>query len=200
MTSSNLECEPTCELGVASRNGVLRYIVLGGFAVIAMLVILLSRAGLSPLVNNHPGTHPSDAALELVFEQHEADFNQLIAMSNIDAKVVRIAPDFTWLDDNAGWPRPESELGFSKERWNQYRQLFEELGLKKGLGRDANGTVEFIASSHGLLTNGSGKGYIYSNKELSPLYASLDDSPLTHGKYVYKALQAPRWYLFYYSK
>lgn len=136
-----------------------------------------------------------------MFAQHEEDFGRLISMSQVDAKVIRIAPDFTWLDDNAKWPRPESELGFSKERWEEYKRLFDKLGLKEGLARDAGGdTVYLIAHSEGLGTGGSGKGYVYSTSELSPLYDSLDNLSLapSNGKHVYKKLKES-WYLFYYN-
>ena len=174
------------------------YTVLTAASLAAVLAVLLLGAQFSPLVQK-TSSHPSDAALEEVFGRNEEKFNSLIHMSRADAKVVRIAPTFTWLDDNARWPRAESELGFSVERWDEYRQLFKELGLKEGIQREPNGDViQFIASSEGLLTAGSGKGYIYSTRELSPLYDSLNEPPPTEGKYVYKRLKE-HWYLFYYS-
>ncbi|HYX29074.1 MAG TPA: hypothetical protein VE863_10945 [Pyrinomonadaceae bacterium] len=178
----------------------------------AIASILVIRSGLSQVLNVDTklktglsqilisdAEHPSDAELEKVFNTHESDFNQLVTMSGVDARVVRISPTFTWLDDNANWPRPESQLGFSIERWNEYRKLFVQLGLKEGIARCPDGnTIEFIASTDGLLTGGSEKGYIYSTKKLSPIYNSLDHlEPM--GKHVYKRLQPPHWYLFYHS-
>lgn len=56
--------------------------------------------------------------------------------------------------------------------------LFQKLGLENGIARDPDGeTVEFIAFSGGLLTAGSGKGYLYSKKVREPIYNSLDDPP-----------------------
>src|SRR5207248_7491503 len=187
-------------LGVPAKRNVLRYVAIGGIAVVGILSIFLLRARLSPLVH-HDESHPSDKALEAIFKEHEADFKQLIAMSNVDAKVVRVAPDFTWLDNNPRWPRPESEIGFSMERWDQYRELFKRLDLRKGLSRYPDGnTIEFIASTQGLLTGGSSKGYIYSTKNLTPLYDSLDQpAPSSQGKYVYKRLKT-NWYLYYYAE
>jgi hypothetical protein len=157
-------------------------------------------SGLTPFRDST--THQSsDAAMERVFEQHEEDFGRLIDMSRVDSKVIRIAPDFTWLDDNARWPRPESQLGFTKERWDEYKRLFSELSLREGLARDTEGdTVYLIAYSEGLGGGGSGKGYVYSSKELSPLYDSLDNLPpaSSNGKHVYKKLKGS-WYLFYYN-
>jgi len=146
--------------------------------------------------------HPSDAALESVFRNHQADFELLLSMSRADSKVMRIAPDFTWLVDDASWPRPEDKLGFSEERWNQYRELFRKLSLQSGLltYRD-QGTTYFLASSKGLVTGGSGKGYVYSEKELIPVSSSLDDISTETLKsssngMVYKKIGG-NWYLFY---
>lgn len=146
--------------------------------------------------------HPSDGALESVFKDHEADFELLLSMSKADSKVMRIAPDFTWLVDDASWPRPKEKLGFSEERWNQYRQLFQKLKLRNGLlSYQDQGITYFLASSKGLVTGGSGKGYVYSEKELTPLSESLDKistellSKSANGT-VYKKI-GPNWYLFH---
>ena len=50
-------------------------------------------------------------------------------MSNQDFRIVRIAPSFTWLDDDWSWPRPASKWGLSETRWDEYRRLFREAGL-----------------------------------------------------------------------
>jgi len=194
--------DPNVEVRDGKRWGLppwSRYLDLGVIALFGILLVLTFRIVVTPL-SGYDKKHPSDPELERVFRDHQTDFNQLITMSNMDSKVVRIAPTFTWLEDNARWPRPETELGFSVQRWDEYREMFKRLGLKQGIARDEDGrTIEFIASSTGLLTGGSGKGYVYSTKELSPIYESLDDLEPT-GKYVYKKLQPPHWYLFYYSK
>lgn len=162
--------------------------------VAVMLLILQSGCFDTP--------HPSDAELEDVFSDHQADFELLLSMSKVDSRVMRIAPDFTWLGDDASWPRPKEKLGFSEERWDQYRQLFQKLKLKNGLVRyDDPGITYFLASSKGLVTGGSGKGYAYSEKDLSPLSESLDkiSTDLLHksaNRTVYKRIK-PNWYLFY---
>jgi len=177
-----------------------KYIFFGVASLGALLLVLSLRGG-GPPREGSATSHLSDAEMEGVFRQHEEDFGRLVGMSRMDAKVIRIAPTFTWLDDNARWPRPESELGFSRERWDEYRRLFDELGLKEGLAKDVEGdAVYLIAYSQGLGTGGSGKGYVYSPKELSPLYDSLDNIPpaSSGGKHVYKKLKES-WYLFYYD-
>jgi hypothetical protein len=146
---------------------------------------------------NH--SHPEDAILEANFRKHESDFASLIQMSDADQKVVRIASDFTWLDTNAAWPRPEAEWGFSKERWDQYRNLFKKLGLEGGIVREEHGEVTyFISSSKGLVTHGTEKGYAYSHNELLPTAESLDDvTRMPRGQSVVFKKLKEHWYLFY---
>ena len=123
--------------------------------------------------------HPSDDELIHNFQKNDVDFYKLIGMSNEDSKVIRIANDFTRLENNWAWPRPELELGFSQQRWGEYRSLFNKLGLKAGIERDPieNGTAIFlIASTKGLAVSGSSKGYVYSEKELKPVLDSLNDA------------------------
>ncbi len=74
-------------------------------------------------------SHPRDRSLEEAFRSHETDFDKLASMSSVDSKVLRISPSFTRLNDNYAWPRPDAELGFPKERWEEYRRLFSSLGL-----------------------------------------------------------------------
>lgn len=196
--SKNLERDTNTVPAVTWNRAIVVCAAIATLLLVVAVAAFLIVANPSPLLNNDR-EHPSDAALEAMFSEHEADFEKLIAMSNADAKVVRIAPDFTWLDDNARWPRPETEIGFSQERWNEYRELFKVLSLTKGLARHPDGqTIELIASTQGLLTGGSGKGYVYSTKELTPLRDALDNLGPT-GKHVYKQLKPPNWYLFYYS-
>ena len=146
-------------------------------------------------------SHPSDEQLIQNFQKHEAEFNLLAEMSNQDSHVQRIAPTFTWLQNNAGWPRPESELGFSKQRWDEYRRLFKELKVADGLARGEPQQpvmIFFFASSYGLVTGGSYKGYLYSTEEQTPIVDSpeLEQAEMKSNHSVYKRLKG-NWYLFY---
>jgi hypothetical protein len=109
-----------------------------------LILLALMLAACDPFNVDKP--HPSDDELIRNFQKNEADFNKLVAMSNEDPKVIRIAPDFTRLENNWRWPRPESELGFSKQRWGEYRALFNKLGLESGISResDSEGTIIFL--------------------------------------------------------
>lgn len=147
--------------------------------------------------------HPSDSKLVKHFLDHEKIFNQLIEMSNQDPKVVRIADNFTRLKNNWNWPRSDNELGFSKERWEEYKLLFKKVGLEAGLTRQITKTddviIFFTISANGLSVSGSEKGYVYSLAELGPLYNSLDhlsQKDIPQGTPAYKRLKE-HWYLYY---
>lgn len=144
---------------------------------------------------------PTDAALDKEFRQREADLELLVKMARVDYRVVRIASDFTWLDNNAGWPRPESELGFSQERWQEYRSLFKKLNLDGGILQETQGEIIYLISAKkGMVTNGTLKGYAYSVKELEPILQSLDDpTAMPKGKRVAFKRLKEHWYLFYMS-
>jgi hypothetical protein len=78
---------------------------------------------------------PRDAELSQRLAAHHKDFEQLVAMAKADKELVRIAPDFTWTTNSVAWPRPASELGFTTERWDEYRRLFHTLGIEAGILR-----------------------------------------------------------------
>ena len=146
-----------------------------GFAAVVSVFLLI--VWLATWGENAP--LPLDEGLMRHFPSKEADLNRLLHMSNEDAKVIRIAYDFTRLDDDWGWPRPEAKLGFSTQRWDEYRDLFDQLGLPVGLERaePKDGIyVYFPVSAKGLGNgHGSSKGYAYLEKEFKPLLDSLDD-------------------------
>lgn len=159
-------------------------------------VVLFGLATRLTVPDSNVSVHPSDQTLEDNLRQHQAEFNELIKMSNLDPRVIRIADDFTWLDTNANWPRPDSEIGFSKERWDEYRRAFHSLGLKYGLMRPMDTeSIFLIVSSAGTVSSGSSKGYAYSIMPLSPLVDSLQETSIAHQHAVYKKL-SDNWYLF----
>lgn len=164
---------------------------------ITIPLLLITIIGCSFAFDN---PHPSDDSLIQNFQNHEAEFERLVRMAKEDSHVIRIASDFTWTDKNAAWPRPESELGFSTERWNEYRSLFKKLDLKAGILNYQPDLVYLTASTQGLLTGGSGKGYAYSLKEPSPIVESLDNVSFKGSEksmnFAYRKLKG-NWYLFY---
>jgi hypothetical protein len=142
--------------------------------------------------------HPTEAELKHVFDTKRDKFELLATMAEQDRRVVRIAPDFTWLDSNVAWPRPDSELGFTRQRWDEYRALFKDLGLRGGtLRQDGSEVLFLIASAQGLVTGGSDKGYAFSRAALNSSETTLDQTPpgSTSGMPTFKRIEG-NWYLY----
>jgi len=150
-----------------------------------------------------PGPFPSDKALRARFLSHRVDFEKLVVMANEDHRLTRIAPDFTWLDDNVAWPR--KDVGISQERWNDYRTIFRRVGASDGIVKGTNPTrIVFPIMSAGLVPTGFTKGLVYSKAPLNPVLKSLDkrppdklfDGPDRSHVLVYKPIE-DNWYIYY---
>jgi hypothetical protein len=148
-------------------------------------------------------TFPPDEALRARFIDHRADFEKLVAMANEDSQLDRIAPDFTWLEDDVSWPR--KDVGISEQRWNDYRQLFQKVGASDGILEGVNhAQIIFPIKSVGLVPSGSEKGLVYSQTPLSPVLKSLDksppdkfyDGPDRSHVLVYRPIE-DHWYIYY---
>jgi hypothetical protein len=146
---------------------------------------------------------PSDAALRARFDAHRIDFERLVAMASEDKHLTRIAPDFTWLDDDVSWPR--KDVGISEARWNEYRQLFQRVGAKVGISRSEDSPAIFISIfTQGIVPSGSEKGLVYSRTPLTPVLKSLDeripdelrDGPDRSHVLVYRPIE-DHWYIYY---
>jgi hypothetical protein len=145
-------------------------------------------------------TWRSDAALKSHFLRHRADFEKLLSMAQEDAHVVRVAPDFTWLDDDFAWPR--KNVGISAERWDEYRKLFRQVDVASGLRKDLDPPrIFFPVISEGLVPSGYEKGLVYSPTPLSPVLRSLDEKPpdqFWEGSHVlvYRPV-GDHWYIYF---
>jgi hypothetical protein len=146
---------------------------------------------------------PSDEALRARLLAHRVDFERLVAMANEDNRLSRIAPDFTWLNDDVAWPR--KDVGISEERWNDYRQLFRRVGAPEGILKGVNPTrIIFPIVSRGLVPTGFAKGLVYSQAPLTPVLKSLDkrppdelwDGPDRSHVLAYKPID-DHWYIYY---
>jgi len=169
---------------------------LSAFLFLGIIFFLIGRA----VHNTTLSDTPSDELLKTVFAQRGADLELLLKMSNEDSDVIRIAPDFTWRKNDTSWPRSNSELGFSEERWNQYKELFKRMGIEDSISRDSlkDGCINFIVHSSGLVTGGAEKGFAYCTPEPSPLSESLEVLPKTIETtpfVMYKKLK-DHWYLY----
>lgn len=167
------------------------------FAIFATLSI---GAVCSPSLTASHSTWRSDASLKHLFLTHRVEYEKLVAMVQEDVHVVRVAPDFTWLDDDSAWPR--KNVGISPERWNQYRELLRQVDAREGFMRHTNPlNISFPIVSAGLVPTGWTKGIVYSPEPLSPLVDSLDKrvpDRLWKGStvLVYKSIE-DGWYIYY---
>jgi hypothetical protein len=171
---------------------------------VKIIVAILALAALSVIAQSvNRGPFPSDEALRARFLAHRVDFERLVAMANEDSHLTRIAPDFTWLDDDVSWPR--SNVGISDARWNDYRQLFKTVGASNGILRGTGpDRVIFPIAWVGLVPTGCAKGLVYSQAPLSPVLKSLDkkapdeflDAPDRSHMLVYKPVEN-HWYIYY---
>jgi hypothetical protein len=122
-------------------------------------------------------------------------------MSNEDARLIRIAPDFTRLDTDWSWPRPQSKWGLTQQRWDEYRRLFKTTGLSGGLARSQYGKqVFFIAFSWGMMERGASLGYAYCGESIGSIPEALPPcedhkDSLEGNTYRYEKIAA-NWYIF----
>jgi hypothetical protein len=108
---------------------------------------------------------PSDAKLISTFRLHQKDLETLVAMSDEDARFVRIAPGFA-KTDNGSWAGSQSKGGLTPERWDEYRRLFAEAGLSGGLNRRYRNEVFLLANTEGIVGHGTALGYVYCGEPL----------------------------------
>ena len=138
-------------------------------------------------------SHPSDQILEQRLRSHESEFNRLVVMLFEDSDIVRLSNENVFLS--------EGNRHISDERLREYRHLFDELNLEKGIHRDGVNIVRLIASSKGLFLAYSEKSYVYSKSELNPIVNSLDEiisRDRGDQSTVYRKLK-DNWYLYYAS-
>ena len=124
----------------------------------AIVVLLASGACSLPADESDVRNH---------FEARRPAFQRILDMSNEDyskTTVTRIAPTFTRLENNWGWPRPEAEWGISAARWDEYRKAFEAAGLSKGIDRNGQDVTQvfFPVWGEGLADNSHERGVVFS--------------------------------------
>jgi hypothetical protein len=147
------------------------------------------------------GAMPSDFELRDRFFQKQSDFVRLVQMSNQDQHVTVISSNVAYFDSEMSWPR--KDIGFSEERWNEYRRMFRTLDIDGGLSRRTHYPFAVFVNAYasGDVSGSSGKGYVYSEKSLSLLVNSLDVMPRDLNNknrghaIVFEAL-TNHWYMF----
>lgn len=127
---------------------------------VSLTVVLLMSAC------NSTRQHPSDLVLEKRLRSQQADFDSLVRMFEEDSDVVKITHNNVFFDES-----PIRNL--PKGRLDTYRSLLKTLRLEGGIKRE-RGHILLFASIKGMVIPNSGKTYLYSETEPSPLVESLD--------------------------
>ena len=153
---------------------------------LAVLVILIMWVCFYDAFRTLNSVAPTDEALEANFKAHKQELDSLVEISRVD-KLVRF---------------PDGRRPYSKEHDQRVRDLVREIGLQGDILQETtpgSTTAMYLTPwARGLMTNGSRKGYVYSDTELTPVVASLDDvnSWPKGSKVIYKKLEG-NWYLFF---
>jgi len=146
-----------------------------------------------------------DPELLAGFARNAEQLEKLRVLADEDSRFIRIAKDYT--EPHGTSKVPEKNPHLSQTRWDEYRSLFDSLGLAEGIVRteDYPGAVFLIARSKGLCTGGTSAGYVYSTVALSPVVDSPGEALVEVTRknsrnegayYVFKSLRA-NWYAFY---
>ncbi|MHB8503060.1 MAG: hypothetical protein ACYDCG_16755 [Candidatus Acidiferrales bacterium] len=109
------------------------------------------------------GPHePSDKTLEKQFYRQRPNLERLTGMLAEDPQMSRIAPDFLWTQDSVAWPRPESEWGISRVRWEEYKRLFRRAGVQEGANSEGKSKeAVLIVYTWGIVPSGVSVGYLH---------------------------------------
>lgn len=120
---------------------------------------------------------PKDLTMEQFFKKNKPIFTKLAQMKLEDSQ-------FNWVH-NSSTPRDKS---LSEERWDEYIKLMNKINVRSLCSKD--NSVIFCKYDQ--------KGYVYSEKELAPVYKSLDKEQSKAKPYtpIYKKID-DKWYLFY---
>lgn len=129
--------------------------------------------------------HPTDEELIAKLSESTPRYEQLITMFRADHPLTVVAPT---------WQSPAGQL--SEDRWNEYKNIFEELELDMGLRKWDDESIWFLNSTRGMVTGGDSKGLIYKPGNPIPLYSSLNERPhdLKSGVRAYKKI-SDNWYI-----
>ena len=163
-----------------------------------ILVALLICVGCN-IVLDDLRTAPLDSKLEHTFSDHRNDFDTLVRMSDEDSKVIRIAYDFTWVvGEKKSGEMADRPIGFSRQRWEEYKTFFRKLNLEAGLSRAESGEIIMFPAYANSLDSGGieAKGFMYSRSDEECQEGSLDNLRLREEKkFACKNLD-PHWSLY----
>lgn len=138
--------------------------------------------------------HRSAKTMSQTFRSHRPGFERLVAMIREDSRKGLERVDHDWT-----WPENPSSIGVSIERLDEYRRLFRGLGLSRGFSAFNKGIrIELIASSQGLTSAGSSKGYVHCTHPPGLVVKDLDSYRSPDGRsFVAHQQIEGAWYMYY---
>ena len=146
--------------------------------------------------------HISDEKLIGNFYAHQANFEKIAKMATEDSAVMTVGECYVLLNGYNTW-RDNNQEGFSTERWNKYKELFNQLGSPYINRASKEDNILKIASASIAVSDIDeyesiviSKGYAYSVKEPSPLVESLNEMGFESNGTFYKKI-SEHWYLYH---
>jgi hypothetical protein len=146
---------------------------------------------------------PSLATLEARFPRQRRDLETIVAMSDHDAQLLRVDPDWLATRDHQ-YLAYSPESGITQERWDEYRRLFARNGITQGIQRDPESRDAFIlVKSVGFLDGGTSNGYLICGSgpkhRYPPCFSSAASGEHAYSPgdeaYSFRKL-ADRWYAY----
>ncbi len=196
MDSASLERPPWRKFLIFSAKaaGIL-VAVAGGLAAILATGLLLLLWSCQP---------PSVDSLASRFAERRSDLEQIIAMSDQDAQLAVVDPDWLETHDGHQFMGNSATSAISLERWNGYRRIFSRIGATQGIRRSTSkGDAFIIIKSFGILENGESTGYLYCAPDAPHQYGPCSssersgDHPYSTGDEAYKFVKvADHWYAY----
>ena len=159
-------------MSFSTRQGTRRRLI--RFATIALTIPICLLAGcvISMWVVFRQAGPPTLAELKRDFPSKRSSLETIVSMSNQDPSYWRIAPDFVYRAnaDAIGTGQsmdsdPNSEL--PKARWEEYRVIFRQNGIKLGIQRNKQHDAFIMVDSIGLLNRGHISGYVKCSSAIS---------------------------------
>lgn len=148
--------------------------------------------------------HPTDSAMIQEFRRNQAVFSDLRVLVSQEQRVTRVARDFIWVDGTQNVSETERPNYLPDDRLARYLTLFDKLKLESGVIRYEDGSVGFLRSSSGMVTSGSSKEFIWSQRMSTPVLApsdqrSLEDACIPKTGCSAARQIAPEWFILFES-
>ena len=136
--------------------------------------------------------HSTDEQMISNFQEHRSEFEQLLEMIRSDKGLLRV--DDTWT-----LPEDPQTIGVSRDRINEYRNMFYRVGVPRGFSApESRESIELIATTKGLSVTGSAKGYAWLASRPVVVVDDLDTYWSKDGK-SFRAFRhiEGNWYLWF---